>query len=277
MRRQGFTLFEVLIALMVVVILIASVSSTVNVAFKSQAVAERAVDSVRETQTVGDIWVADVGCVVPPSALSASYDSMAYQVAWVAATQAAYEADPTGQTVVGTGGINGMDLQSGISVGSGYLFGPFKGDNISMSFYSTGSELKAAVQGDIRYVEYCLAQQADGRMAFVRRADTNLLAPQTNAQLPEEVLVTGVRAIVFQYFDGSGWRDTWESSGTDTNNTLPYAVKMTLTLEPAWKDGPERTLTRFATVWCAAKTVIDATDSVAASQAAADEAAAGGN
>lgn len=271
MRRRGFTLFEVLIALMVVVILIASVSSTVNVAFKSQAVAERAVDSVRETQTVGDVWVADVGCVVPPNAMSAGYDSLVYQVN---ATQqeADYAAlDPNGELIVAQGGMGGMGMQSGISSGSAYLFGPFKGDNISMSFFSTGSELKAALQGDIRYVEYCLAQQNDGRMAFVRRVDTNILSPQTNTQLPEEVLVAGVLGISFQYYDGSGWRDAWESSGTDTNNTLPYAVKMTLTLEPAWKDGPERTLTRFATVWCAAKTVNDATNAVAASQAAYDE------
>jgi type II secretory pathway pseudopilin PulG len=269
MRRHGFTLFEVLIALMVVIILISTISSTISVAFKAKDRAERAIEGVRDTQAVGDVWVADVSCAVPPNPLAAGADSYAYQVA---ATQA--EADTTNGAA--QGGIEGMSNQTGITVGSAYLFGPFRGDNSGMSFYTTGPEPKAAIQGDVRYVEFALTLQSDNRLALVRRVDPNLLAGQATTQLPQEVLVAGARAVSFQYYDGSGWRDSWDSTSADTNNTLPYAVKMTLTLEPARSEGSPRVLTRIATVWCAAKTAIDSDNSVAASQAAADQAA-GGN
>ncbi len=278
MRRRGFTLFEVLIALMVVVILISTMSGTISVAFRSQAVAEQKIDGIRSTQAVGDVWVEDVACAVPPNPLSAGYDSIAYQVAETQAeadANAAFGDTSSSTDPLGGTSIAGLNSQSGITVGSSYLFGPFKGDNISMSFYTTGPEPKAAIQGDVRYVEYALEQQLDGRMALVRRVDTNLLAQDTSTQLPQEILAAGVTAVNFQYYDGTGWRNAWDSTGTDTNNTLPAAVKMTLTLEPVRPDGPPRELTRFATVWCAAKTINDSNSSVAASQQAADAAAAG--
>jgi prepilin-type N-terminal cleavage/methylation domain-containing protein len=279
MRRRGFTLFEVLIALMVVVILISTMSGTISVAFRSQAVSEQKMEGVRNTQTLGDVWVQDVECAVPPNPLSAGYDSIVYQVA---ATQAEADANAamgdtssTTGTVEASGGINGSLLQSGITIGSSYLFGPFIGDNISMSFCTAGPEPKAALEGDVRKVEYALAQQSDGRMALVRRLNTNLLTQDTSTQLAEEILVTGVTAVNFQYFDGTGWRNGWDSTSTDINNTLPTAVKMTVTLEPVRSEGPLREVSRFASVWCAAKTMSDSNNSVAASQQAADQAASG--
>jgi hypothetical protein len=54
------------------------------------------------------------------------------------------------------------------------------------------------------------------------------------------------------------------------------AVKMVLELEPVREGGEARRITRVATVWCAQKSVNDASDAVAASQAAETQAAAGG-
>ena len=83
--------------------------------------------------------------------------------------------------------------------------------------------------------------------------------------------MTGVTALTFQYYDGTGWRDSWDTTDGDTNNTLPYAVRMTVTLMPERSGDPPRVLTRFATVWCAAKTQIDSNNSVAASQVASTQ------
>ena len=173
MRRSGFTLFEILIALMVVVILVSTMSGTIGVAFKSQDRAERIIDGVRDIQTMGDVWISDVECAVPPNVMAAGYNSDAYQVAatlaYVAETQAEANSDSTTGGVTMTGGINGMNNGAGISAGQSYLFGPFKGDNISMSFYTTGPEPKAAIQGDVRYVEFGLTTLTDNTMALVRR------------------------------------------------------------------------------------------------------------
>jgi len=276
MRRRGFTLFEILIAMGIVAILLGTIATTISVAFRQKRAAEEAVDAVRDTQTVGDIFVADVACAVPPNAQSAGEESIVYQVA---ATQIAAEealTDPNAADVVASGGINGLNNGAGIGVGTYYLFGPFIGDGMSMSFYTTGPESKAAIQGDVRYVEYGLDQQPDGRQALVRREDTNLLSEDVGTNMPQEILVTGVTSVAFEYYDGTNWQGTWDSTDTTINNTLPMAVKMVLELEPARSSGPARQITRVATIWCAQKSVNDANNAVVASQAAETQAAAGG-
>jgi len=225
MRRRGFTLFEVLIAMAIVTILLSTMATTISVAFKQKRAAEEAVDSVRDTQTVG--------------------------------------------------GINGMSNSSGITSGTYYLFGPFIGDNLSLTFYTTGPEPKAAIQGDVRYVEYALSPQSDGRLALVRREDTNLLSDQVGTDMAEEILVTDVISVAYQYYDGTNWLDAWDSTDTTANNTLPVAVKMVLQLEPAHVGGAVRVITRIATIWCAQKTMIDSNNAVAASQAAETQAQTG--
>jgi len=268
MNRRAFTLFEVLIAMSIVAILLSTMATTISVAFKQKRAAEEAVDAVRDIQTVGDIFVEDVACAVPPNPQSASADSIAYQVD---ATQQAAElaaVDPTAANIVASGGINGMTNSSGISSGTYYLFGPFNGDSSSLTFYTTGPEPKAAIQGDVRYVEYALSSQSDGRLALVRRVDTNLLSDQVGTDMAEEVLVTGVISVAYQYYDGNNWMDSWDSTDPSINNTLPVAVKMVLQLQPSHAGGDVRVITRIATVWCAQKTMLDSNNSVAASQAA---------
>jgi prepilin-type N-terminal cleavage/methylation domain-containing protein len=272
MTRRAFTLIEVLLALTVVVILISTMATTVNVAWQSKRVAEFAIDSVRSTQAVGDTWVKDVANAVPPNPLSANPESMAYLVAATAAAAESADSsttDTTGQTIVASGGIEGMNATSGITSGSYFLFGPFKGTNSSMNFYTTGPEPKAAIEGDVRYLEYLLVIQPDNSLALVRRVDTNLLGMNAAAQLPEEIIVTGVKAIKFTYYDGTNWSDAWDSTDTNTNNALPYAVAMELTIGPVREGGADRLITRYATIWCAGKSVNDSNYANAASEAAA--------
>jgi prepilin-type N-terminal cleavage/methylation domain-containing protein len=271
MTRRAFTLIEVLLALSVVVILISTMAATMNVAWQSKRVAEYAIESVRSTQGIADIWINDVSNAVPPSPFAANPESNAYLVA---ATQAVADnpsatTDENGETIVASGGIEGLNATSGLVEGSYFLFGPFKGDNDGMTFYTTGPEPKAAVEGDVRYIEYLLALQPDNRLALVRRVDTNLLGMNQAAQLPEEVIVTGVRSIKFGYFDGVNWTDAWDTTDANTNNSLPYAVSLELTIEPVRDGDPERQITRYATVWCAKKSINDSNYSIAASEAAA--------
>jgi len=272
MTRRAFTLIEVLLALSVVVILISTMATTVNVAWQSKRVAENAIESVRSTQAVGDIWVNDVGNAVPPSPFAANAESNVYLVA---ATQAAADNpdsttdSTTGQTIVASGGIEGSSATSGITAGSYSLFGPFKGDDKSMNFYTTGPEPKAAIEGDVRYIEYLLALQSVNRLALVRRVDTNILGTNSGGQLPQEVIVTGVKSINFRYYDGANWTNSWDTTDTNTNNSLPYAVSMELTIEPVRDGGADRQIIRYATLWCAKKSINDSNYANAASDAAA--------
>ncbi len=69
-RARGFTLFEVVLAIAIVVILMATLAATLSLAFKSRRSSEDAVNSVRDIYAVGDILVAELENAAPPNANS---------------------------------------------------------------------------------------------------------------------------------------------------------------------------------------------------------------
>ena len=239
-RRSGFTLFEVQVAMTIVVILVGVMSSVITVAFKEKNAAEAAIEAVRDTYAAGDLLVSELSNAASPTP----------------STQTAIGGIEADTSTLGlgqfTGGNNGTAGGLGaISTNTTpSLYGAFYGEPSSVSFYTTGSEPKAAVKGDARWIRYSLAPAKDGVQALVRDVDTNLLTDTLVADLPREVLITHVRTITFQYYDGTQWLDTWDS--TMYSDTLPYAVSIELTLDPSRTGGEERVIKRFASLWCAA-------------------------
>jgi type II secretory pathway pseudopilin PulG len=131
-----------------------------------------------------------------------------------------------------------QDLQSAMSP-TGILAGAFIGERASeadrqadrVEFYaisSTGELGDIACEG-IHKIELAVAVPSDGtEAALVRRSTGNLLAPVVpDAQ--EEVLCRGIRSLRIQYFDGSTWQDSWDS--TQQGDILPSAVMVSLEVE----------------------------------------------
>jgi prepilin-type N-terminal cleavage/methylation domain-containing protein len=240
--RRGFTLLELIVAMGIMVLVATTLVTTITSAFTLKKSAENAVDATRGNEVVGDIFATEVANALQPSAYSV--DTM---------------------TSVATAAAAGITADTAIPW---YCNGPFMGDSNQVTFYTSGTEPRGTVQGDVRYVEFGLAQQKDGTNALVRRQRVNLLAlPEEqpeNTGLVEEVLIQHVESVEFQYFDGSAWQATWDT--TTNENRLPYAVSMQLQLSPRTEGGPVQVLRRVATV-------IGATASNAAADAAADAAA----
>ena len=68
---------------------------------------------------------------------------------------------------------------------------------------------------------------------LVRRVRRNLTA-QNPPDVDEEIICRGVSSFKLEYFDGSQWQTTWDSTeNTDANNNnaLPAAVRVTLEME----------------------------------------------
>ncbi|HUO07382.1 MAG TPA: type II secretion system protein GspJ [Phycisphaerae bacterium] len=132
---------------------------------------------------------------------------------------------------------------------TGQLAGPFEGLSDDIQFFTTGPEPKASVQGDIRGIEYTTAASSGNTtgQTLIRRVTTNLLA-QVAVTPPDQPICTGVNTLEFWYYDGTEWQDSWDS--TQTNNTLPMAVKFTLTLLPAKQGGQPLTTTRIVPLSC---------------------------
>ncbi len=131
---------------------------------------------------------------------------------------------------------------------TGQLQGPFEGLSDDIQFYTSGPEPRASVQGDVRGIEYTtVAASGSTGQNLVRRVTSNLLA-QVTLTPPDQVICQNVDTLEFWYYDGSDWQDSWDS--TLLNNTLPMAVKFTLTLLPEKRGDPARSTTRIVPIAC---------------------------
>ena len=136
---------------------------------------------------------------------------------------------------------------------TGLLASSFLGDSSSLDFYCTGPEYGAALQGGARRVQYALGEDGGANaQSLVRRVTANLLAP-VEVEPPEERVCSGVGELVFEYYDGSSWLDSWDS--TQHSDTLPVAVRVTLSLlvptgQDAAASGANRTVSRLVALPC---------------------------
>ena len=128
----------------------------------------------------------------------------------------------------------------------GFLAGDFKcgaqamGSSMGLSgeaggagldfFTDTGMISDSAPWGDLQEVLYELKAPTDRNQAgmdLIRCVNRNLLA--TTTQTPDiQPLLSHVESVDFDCYDGSQWRNTWDTSSGDTN--LPTAVRIRIHL-----------------------------------------------
>lgn len=159
---------------------------------------------------------------------------------------------------------------------SGTFAGPFVGTPAGMSggasdeldFYTLGRDFTAddadVFSEGIRHVTLRLRTE-QAPVVLVREVEENLLVPVQRDPV-QEVLAADVSGLMFRYFDGTAWEDSWDS--TAQNNTLPRAVEVTLVFDDPSNlqgDGMYR-ITQVIALSCAADAV-DTTDDTGASDA----------
>ena len=103
-------------------------------------------------------------------------------------------------------------------------------------FYTAvGIEDDNAPWSEIERVSYYLAPPTNNTpgMDLFRSVTRNLL-PVMQDQTDDQFLMSGVDSITFQYYNGTAWQDTWDStlvdSATGLTNNLPSAIKLDLQL-----------------------------------------------
>ncbi len=112
--------------------------------------------------------------------------------------------------------------------------GGLLGEGFGLQLTTTTGRLDAELpNGDLQEVIYKLRQPTSGPrnagMELVRMVNRNLLA--TIPELPpEELLLSGVQEFQVECYDGYEWRNTWDTTMTDTN--LPVAVRVQLLVAP---------------------------------------------
>ena len=108
----------------------------------------------------------------------------------------------------------------------------------SPSFYtSRGLIDDTSPWGDVQRVSYLLldsTNHANGK-DLIRSVSRNLL-PVLQDQPEQQWLMTGLQQMTFLFYDGSQWRDSWDSTTPDLttglSNSLPKAVKVQIQLLP---------------------------------------------
>jgi general secretion pathway protein J len=186
-RATGFTLIEVLLALTVSAIVLAAMGGVFYSAVLLRKRTTAAVDNASRLQPALNLIRRDLQAAMPPS-----------------------------------GGLAG-DFRCGSLLGG-------VGDGLGIQFSTANAIISdASPWGNLQEVSYQLRdprqRTSGGGKDLVRLVNHNLLA--TALEEPEEQWVLGnVQSLQFSCYDGSQWRDAWDTSLTDTN--LPVAVRLQL-------------------------------------------------
>ncbi|HEX4120583.1 MAG TPA: type II secretion system protein GspJ [Verrucomicrobiae bacterium] len=106
-------------------------------------------------------------------------------------------------------------------------------NQIGPDFYTTGGELDGMVPwGNVEKIDYLLAASTNGYRGpgrdLIRAVTHNLLPLAQPAQPDEEhTLLSGVQNLTFLYYDGTTWETSWD---TTQQTNLPNAIKVQIQL-----------------------------------------------
>lgn len=191
-------MIEILIAVTVFAIVLGAMSTVLFGAFRMRNSMTRNLDDARPIQVALSSIRRDLGGIVPP------------------------------------GGTFSGPLQTPANGGT-ILPG-----QISPCFYTTTAILdEDAPWGEIQKVFYALIDSTNrtGGKDLVRAVNQNLLPVMIEEQPVQQVLLSGVQNVLFSFYDGTQWRDSWDSTTADPTtgqtNALPLAIKVQLQLSSA--------------------------------------------
>jgi len=132
------------------------------------------------------------------------------------------------------GGVLSGQLQTTLS---STVTQDFPGNRVSPDFYTTTGSIDGWNPfSEVQIVAYSLVPATDGSdtKSLVRVVTRNLLPVQT-ATSEQQVLLPGIVDASVEFFDGSSWTDSWDST---TSSTLPTAIKFQLALAPVDRSQP---------------------------------------
>ncbi|SDS36906.1 type II secretion system protein GspJ [Opitutus sp. GAS368] len=112
------------------------------------------------------------------------------------------------------------------------LSGGTYGDQVGASLFTNSGTIDGWNPfSEVQMVEYYLAPANDGtnRRNLLRVVTRNLLPVQT-ATTDVQTLLTGVADVTMDYYDGTAWTDSWDSTVT---STMPTAIRFQVTLARA--------------------------------------------
>ena len=250
----GFTLLELLIALAMTALLAGVLYASMFFGFKSRESATRSLDAVQKASNAFSLLAQDFDGALPPTGI------MVGEFTGAAATYGGTAAP--GASASASSSSQGMGANSsGLSTSNASLNGTTGGLHaastdgqaaVLVSFFSAANTPHPdEMGGDVRKIELSIeTPEGASKPALVRRVYYNLLpskAPEPRVQ----VLCRNIKSCYLRYYDGTLWRDDWDSKSQ--GDILPTAVEVTLELNgPDAQPGEESAyiMTRVFALTC---------------------------
>ena len=202
---RGFTLVEVILAMAICAIVLVAVNAVFATAVRLRDRTSAGIDEALPAERTLDMLRSDLkGAVGPRGFLAGDFKC----------------------------GAQAMGTSMGLSGEAG---------GAGLDFITANNHLTdAAPWGDLEEVVYELKAPTDRNeagMDLVRCVNPNLLA--TTTQAPDiQPLLRHVESVDFDCYDGSQWRNTWDTSSGDTN--LPVAVRIRIRMVTNPGEDPSR-------------------------------------
>jgi general secretion pathway protein J len=189
-RRQAFTLLELLIAVGIFGIVLASINTVFYSALRLRNRSTAATEERLPIEHAVEIIKQDLAGLMPP------------------------------------GGTLSGQLKTSLDTSSTEM------EDATAFYTNTGILDDTLPWGEVQKISYLLVtptNQTAGR-DLVRFVTRNLLPATTEEEPAQQWLMSGVESITFQFYDGSQWVDTWDTTTpsltTGLTNVLPKAVKV---------------------------------------------------
>ena len=196
LRYRAFTLIEVMLAVAIFAIVLAAINGVFYSALRLRRRASEAIEQSLPVQQAAAIIKRDLQGLVAP-----------------------------GGTLTGP-------LQSGVAITSSSGNSSSMGQQGETVIYTaTGIIDETSPWANVQKVSYSLRQPmlqtTRGGKDLFRLVTRNLL-PVAQEEVEEQWLLGDVQQLRFYFYDGTGWRSTWDS--TTENTVLPKAIKLEIDL-----------------------------------------------
>jgi general secretion pathway protein J len=197
---RGFTLLELLLAVMIFAVVLSALHVVFFTAFKLRNKTTENIERGLPLQQTLAIIKRDLANLAPPG-----------------------------------GPLSGLLQSTPTATSSGSMSASMNGQGGPQFYTAVGIVDDSAPWGEIERVSYTLSpatQNTPGQ--DLHRMVTRNLLPASQADTDDQYLMSGVESLAFQFYDGNAWRDTWDSTQADTltglTNNLPRAIKLQLRL-----------------------------------------------
>lgn len=216
-KRSGFTLVEVLAAIVIGAVLLAAVYSTLEIMLKSIRIGKEAVQSLQVIRGTAIRLQTDIR-----QNLSLLMTAPSVQQALAAQQQQQTPTPPA--PAANTSTVDPVQFNFGV-----------QGDQYNLTIYGSqtphyskiDAETPNSVFSDLRTITY----YCDPTQGLMRQETVNVLggANTDPSQQQEEAIAGEVKSMHFQYFDpvAQSWVAQWDG----TNNGPPSAIEVTLTVQ----------------------------------------------